>query len=104
LSTGQDYHALKPMVSTLFPVTFGYGALLVSDELEDGTLVCSGVGPTAYEAARPEIEFYFGRALVGELDRLAATVAVPNGSGAQADAALVPVLPASRRRAAAREL
>ena len=104
LSTGQDYHALKPMVSTLFPVTFGYGALLVSDELEDGTLVCSGVGPTAYEAARPEIEFYFGRALVGELDRLAATVAVPNGNGTQADAALVPVLPASRRRAAAREL
>ena len=71
LSTGQDYHDLKPMVSTLFPVTFGEGALLLSDELEDGTLVCAGAGPTAYEAARPELAFYFGGDLVLELDRLA---------------------------------
>ena len=71
LSTGQDYHDLKPMVSTLFPVTFGDGALLLSDELEDGTLVCAGNGPTAYEAARSELAFYFGGDLVAELDRLA---------------------------------
>jgi hypothetical protein len=72
LSTGQDYHDLKPMVSTLFPVTYGDGALLVSDELEDNTLICAGAGPTAYEAARPELAFYFGNTLVLELDRLAA--------------------------------
>ena len=75
LSTGQDYHALKPMVSTLFPVTFGDGALLLSDELEDGTLVCAGAGPTAYDAARPELSFYFGDELVVELDRLATNTA-----------------------------
>ena len=75
LSTGQDYHDLKPMVSTLFPVTFGDGALLLSDELEDGTLVCAGAGPTAYEAARPELSFYFGDELVVELDRLATNTA-----------------------------
>ena len=59
------------MVSTLFPVTFGDGALLCSDELHDGSLVCAGDGPTAYAMARAELEFYFGAELVAELDALA---------------------------------
>lgn len=78
VTTGQDYHDLKPMVSTLFPVTFGDGALLLSDELEDGTLVCAGAGPTAYQAARPELAFYFGDALVRELDEIAERWPAPN--------------------------
>jgi hypothetical protein len=71
LARGEDYHALKPMVSTLFPVTFGDGALLCSDELHDASLVCAGDGPTAYAMARAELEFYFGAELVTELDALA---------------------------------
>jgi len=71
LERGEDYHAIKPMVSTLFPVTFGDGALLCSDELEDNSLVCAGEGPTAYEMARSELRHYFGDALVTELDALA---------------------------------
>lgn len=71
LATGQDYHALKPMVSTLFPLTFEAGALVVSDELEDGTLVCARTGPTAYEAVRGELAYYFGDGMVAELDALA---------------------------------
>ncbi|MEO7455639.1 MAG: hypothetical protein ABIY52_05210 [Gemmatimonadaceae bacterium] len=70
LATNDDYHELKPMVSTLFPVTFGGGALLCSEELTDDTLVCAGEGPSAYEMARPELEYYFGAALVTELDAL----------------------------------
>lgn len=66
-----DYHLLKPMVSTLFPVTFGGGVLLCSDELSDGSLICSGDGPTAYEMARAELAWYFGEALVVELDAFA---------------------------------
>lgn len=74
LGTSQDYHTLKPIVSALFPLTFGYGTLFVSDELDDGTLVCGGDGPTVYEAARDELAYYFGDALVAELDvRAAAT-------------------------------
>jgi hypothetical protein len=73
LATGRDYHMLKPMVSTLFPVTFGGGALVVSDELDDGSLACHGDGPTAYEAARAELAYYFGEPLVNELDALAAS-------------------------------
>ena len=71
LERGVDYHAVKPMVSALFPVTFGEGALLCSDELAGGSLVCAGEGPTAYEMARSEIGHYFGAELVSELDALA---------------------------------
>lgn len=85
ITTGRDYHDVKPMVSTLFPVTFGGGALVVSDELEDGSLICSAVGPTAYEAAREELAYYFGDALVIELDALApSSSAVPAVSAADA--------------------
>ena len=73
IETGQDYHLLKPMVSTLFPLTFDGGVLCVSSELEDGSLVCGGSGPTAYEAVRSELAYYFGGGLVEELDRLAST-------------------------------
>lgn len=73
IETGEDYHLLKPMASTLFPVTWGDGALLLSDELEDGTLVCAGDGPSAYDAAREELAWYFGDALVAELDALSRT-------------------------------
>jgi Fe-S-cluster containining protein len=71
LQAGEDYHDIKPMVSTLFPVTFGDGALLCSEELYDGSLVCGGSGPTAYEMARDELAYYFGSDLVSELDRRA---------------------------------
>ena len=74
LAAGEDYHALKPMVSSLFPVTFGDGTLLCSDELHDGSLICAGDGPTAYEMARSELAFYFGAELVDELDGMAANV------------------------------
>ena len=71
LENGADYHDLKPIVSTLFPVTFGNGELLCSDELMDSSLVCTGDGPTAYEMARAELAYYFGDEMVAELDRLA---------------------------------
>jgi hypothetical protein len=74
LDRGDDYHAVKPMVSALFPVTFGSGVLLCSAELTDGSLICAGEGPTAYEMARGELEYYFGGALVSELDGLASAI------------------------------
>lgn len=72
IEKGWDYHALKPLVSTLFPLTFEHGVLAASGEIADGTLVCAGEGPTAYRGARGELEYYFGAALVAELDRLEA--------------------------------
>ena len=68
LETHTDYHLLKPMVSALFPVTFGNGTLFCSEELADESLVCAGEGPTAYDMARSELAYYFGNELVAELD------------------------------------
>jgi hypothetical protein len=70
LERGLDYHELKPMVSSLFPVTFDFGLLHPSNEIEDRSLQCWGDGPTLYQGVRGEIEWYFGAGLVAELDAL----------------------------------
>jgi hypothetical protein len=70
LAQGIDYHELKPMVSLLFPVTFGEGVLQASEEVEDATLACLHRGPTLYRGARDELLYYFGRGLVEDLDRV----------------------------------
>lgn len=67
-----DYHDYKPMVSVLFPVTFEQGTLAASGEAVDGSLICAGQGPSLYDGARGELEYYFGAGLVAELDRLKA--------------------------------
>ena len=59
-------------MSTLFPLTFEYGVLAASNEIVDGSLVCSGEGHTAYRGSRSEVDHYFGPELVAELDRLEA--------------------------------
>lgn len=83
LEQGRDYHELKPMVSALFPVTFGDGELLISEELEDGTLVCSSHGSPAYESVRSELAYYFGEELTTEMDRIRSglTAAGPSATG-----------------------
>jgi Fe-S-cluster containining protein len=68
LSLAIDFHELKPMVCVLFPVTFDYGLLHCSNEIEDRSLQCYGEGPTIYDGVRSEIEWYFGAELVAELD------------------------------------
>ncbi len=71
LEEGMDYHALKPMVSVLFPLTFEHGVLMPSTEILDGSLVCAGDGPSCYDGVRAELDYYFGQDLVRELDALA---------------------------------
>lgn len=66
-----DYHALKPMVCCLFPVTFDGGLLHPASEIDDGSLICINAGPTLYEGARSEILYYFGSSLIAELDTMA---------------------------------
>ncbi len=70
LGRGLDYHEIKPMVCSLFPVTFDGGLLHPSNEIIDRSLQCIDDGPTLYEGVRSEIEFYFGTALVAELDAM----------------------------------
>ena len=73
LEKGMDFHTLKPMVSALFPATYEEGCLTVADEVLDGTLVCAPGGPSIYEGVRHDLKYYFGDALVEELDAMAFT-------------------------------
>jgi hypothetical protein len=79
LDKGLDYHELKPLVSSLFPVTFDYGLLHPSNEIADRSLQCIDDGPTLYEGVRSEIEWYFGESLVAELDALASGILAKSG-------------------------
>jgi Fe-S-cluster containining protein len=74
LKTGRDYHALKPMVCWLFPVTWDRGVMRPNSDVRDD-LACANTGPTLYAGARDELRVHFGEALVAELDALEAKVA-----------------------------
>ena len=63
-----DYHTLKPMASSLFPITFDKGLLHPSYEVLDKSLICLKEGPSLYRGVRNEIAYYFGIELVDELD------------------------------------
>ena len=77
LRQGLDHRTLKPMVSLLFPVTFEAGVLVPSTEVLDRSLVCAGSGDSLYDGARDELRYFFGEALVDELD-LVRRSAVPS--------------------------
>lgn len=72
LDKGIDYHLLKPLVSTLFPVTFSERVLCPSDEILGGDLVCMNQGPVLYDGVRNELVYYFGADFVAETDALRA--------------------------------
>lgn len=65
-----DVHELKPMVCCLFPVTFGAGLLVPSDEAEESSLTCFHSGSSLYRGIRSDLLYYFGCAFVSELDGL----------------------------------
>jgi hypothetical protein len=65
-----DYHVYKPMVSILFPLTFEQGVLVPSPEAVDGSLICSGDGPSLYDGVRGELTHFFGKGLVAELEKM----------------------------------
>jgi len=65
-----DFHILKPMVTTLFPVTFDKGLLHSSGEALDNSLICLHKGLTLYQGIRNELVYYFGLEMVNELDLL----------------------------------
>ena len=74
LTKGLDYHELKPMMSSLFPLSFLEGLLCAAEEAETGELACSGQGETLYRGARDEVAHYFGAELVAELDAIEASL------------------------------
>jgi Fe-S-cluster containining protein len=78
LEKGLDFHTLKPLVCSLFPLSFSDGLLFPSAEILDNTLQCIDLGPTLYEGARNDVGYYFGPELLTELDALALETAARN--------------------------
>ncbi|MCI0708336.1 MAG: hypothetical protein L0Y80_12730 [Ignavibacteriae bacterium] len=74
IEKGIDYHELKPMISCLFPLTYDGGALVPAVEIDDKSLVCLDSGETLYRGVREEVRYYFGDAIIDELDELERTV------------------------------
>jgi hypothetical protein len=70
LAEGLDHHLLKPMFSSLFPVTAEAGLLRPAAEVADESLVCLEGGLTLYRGARGDLQYYYGDDLIQELDRL----------------------------------
>lgn len=71
IEEGLDYHELKPLYCSLFPLSCDYGHLVPSWHLlEEGGLRCAGEGPSLYRGVRGELLHYFGAELVAELDAL----------------------------------
>lgn len=77
---GIDYRELKSMVDCMFPLSFYDDVLCPADEVDDGSLVCVGDGPSLYQGLRDTLAYYFGNALVRELDSMERAVATRRSS------------------------
>jgi Fe-S-cluster containining protein len=70
LDKGIDYHDIKPVYCSLFPLTVDSSYLVPSVECDEKSLVCVDHGTTLYRGSRDELLYYFGQELVDELDAL----------------------------------
>jgi Fe-S-cluster containining protein len=94
LGKGIDVHEIKPMVCLLWPVTWWEGVLLTAEEIHDNSMICLGPGRTCYQSSRNDIGYYFGAALVSELDGLEARALKdlpPDGTGAKGRRVSLPI-------------
>jgi Fe-S-cluster containining protein len=100
IEQGMDYHDLKPIYCSLFPITVDGGYLVPSCEVDEKSLACVDHGATLYQGSRPELLYYFGEEFIAELDALekralAGEVSTAGPPGAPPPRPVLPVLPAS---------
>ena len=67
---GIDFHALKSMVCSLFPITFDQKLLRPSFEIFEESLICMNTGHSLYHSVRADLIYYFGNDFANELDAL----------------------------------
>lgn len=74
LEQGWDFHGVKPSICRLFPLSYGEGAILVSDDYHDYSCAYVPDAPTLYRVARETIRALFGEELVTAMDAAEAKV------------------------------
>ncbi len=74
LEQGWDFRGVKPTICRLFPLTYGDGAIFVSDDYPDYSCAYHEDAPTLYQVARDAIGDIFGPELVRAMDAAEAQV------------------------------
>jgi Fe-S-cluster containining protein len=74
LEQGWDFRGTKPAICRLFPLTYGDGAIFVSDDYPDYSCAYEPGAPTLYRVAREALADLFGDDLVRAMDAAEATI------------------------------
>jgi Fe-S-cluster containining protein len=74
LEQGWDFRGVKPSICRLFPLSYGEGAILVSDDYHDYSCAYEPTAPTLYRVARDALADLFGAPLVAAMDAAEAKV------------------------------
>jgi Fe-S-cluster containining protein len=74
LEQGWDFRGVKPTICRLFPLTYGEGAIFVSDDYPDYSCAYEPNAPTLYRVAREALADIFGEDLVRAMDKAEAIV------------------------------
>ncbi len=68
IEQGWDFRGVKPTICRLFPLTYGDGAIMVSDDYVDYSCAYEPNAPTLYRVAREALADIFGEELVRAMD------------------------------------
>jgi Fe-S-cluster containining protein len=74
IEQGWDFRGIKPTICRLFPLTYGDGAIMVSDDYVDYSCAYEPNAPTLYRVAREALADIFGEDLVRAMDAAEARV------------------------------
>jgi Fe-S-cluster containining protein len=74
IEQGWDFRGIKPTICRLFPLTYGEGAIFVSDDYPDYSCAYEPGAPTLYRVAREALADIFGADLVRAMDAAEAKV------------------------------
>ena len=74
LEQGWDFRGVKPSICRLFPLSYGEGVILVSDDYVDYSCAYDDAAPTLYQVARDALADLFGADLVRAMDAAEARV------------------------------
>lgn len=77
IEQGWDFRGVKPSICRLFPLSYGEGEIMVSDDYPDYSCAYEPDAPTLYRVARDTLADLFGPELVAAMDAAEAQVLAP---------------------------